>query len=314
MTILDSEGFESISNGTAITTANTSLDQVGGATVSATTSSPIAGSVSAAVAATFTELLWTPTLSEAYCGGIARIDTFGSSATYFSAVRTGPGGTRIGEARVNTNGSVTIRSNTTGVWTSATGIITAGTAFRWDHYVSSSGNTQTIRLYIGANLNGATPDYDSGAQTANGQGAGGIGAVGISTTSSTGQVLVVDDLAYGDDWTHAPAVVPVADAAYDSVAVTWDTAGAASAMTVDLDGSGTTGASTYGWTADTPGTFTPSGAVASPSWSAASPAAAADAGVQFQLVATSGAGSDTDTVLVAPPTSRSVVQVIPADS
>lgn len=207
MAVLMSEGFNSLSNGTALTTSNTAFTTVFGAvTPTASTvashSSPASMRCSVAAQSVAGEYAFT-------LGSLIFLRTyiyFPSSmpSANFYIFNLLSNTTVRANARTNATNNLAMRNGTTAVWNSST-VLAPNTWYRLEWKIDATNSLQQMRVYAGANLDSSTPTEDSGAQTYN-QGTFDRLQVGVPA-SSTGTVhyddIVVDDL----NW-PGPLVVP----------------------------------------------------------------------------------------------------------
>lgn len=172
MSSIFTESFESTSNGTALSTSNTTFTTAqAGWTGKSSSPAPATGLGSlyaqcsvAASTARYMEYAYTPA-GVLYLRMYCYVPTAATGNVDFAAAR-GAGNTAA-RARMGTNSAGTkliIRDNATTVYTSTASIPT-GAWFRVEWRLDSTAGQQQLRLFLGANLHGSTPDEDSGNQS-----------------------------------------------------------------------------------------------------------------------------------------------------
>ncbi len=167
-TVLIHEPFEGDTNGGNITTANSTASVVSGVTPVFSTTS-IEGLLAAIFtpAGSYSRLEFAHnSVTTAWYSMYLRIPALPEANSYIAAFYDGPGlgANKIGDVRINTNGTVSVRDNNTAVITS-TAALTPNVWHRLAVRVTPNvANGLELKLYIGANRHGTTPDY---AGTAN---------------------------------------------------------------------------------------------------------------------------------------------------
>lgn len=152
------EGFE---NGTAdanITTGNSNATSVLGAPTFA--AGGVDGELCGDFNSTGTQVMmrWDHTAaSNAWYSGYIWLDSLPASNTYLVSFFGGTN--KVGDMRVNSDGTVSVRDNNSAVITSSVAL-TTGSWHRFALRVTPNVDMR-LRLYLGANRHGTTPDYDA---------------------------------------------------------------------------------------------------------------------------------------------------------
>lgn len=153
-----------------------------------------------------------------------------STATTFYALQLQTEAAIRAILQINSNGSVRMRSNAAALGAAAigTGAISNSGWTRVEWLVTPT--TQQCRLFTGANVEGATPDYDTGEITWTP--AGNFDKIAAGVVSTTANVSITyDDFAVDDATWIGPTLTDTADAGADQTVPAWDT--------VTLTGTGT---------------------------------------------------------------------------
>jgi hypothetical protein len=218
MTILFSENFEGGTNGANVTTSNTAFGQVtptGSITFSNAHVLTGGGSLAAkAVAATNIPAmtgassgatpLWTG-VTKIYYRFYFYCEVMTSAASTLCNWKHAANGTgKFAESpRLLTTGAIQLRDfSSTQVAVSSTGLVSAGSFYRFEGMIDVTNAQQQIKVFAGSNANGSTADYDSGVVTS------GVGTATLcdslqlgyaNSTTATGHFdsLVVNNAAGG---------------------------------------------------------------------------------------------------------------------
>lgn len=167
MTTVFSETFYQGAAGDLLTTSNTTFGTITGASVFAASAPTGAFSPLSALFSTTT----TMTALESFSGGLTsnvyytmyvKVTAFPSVTTIIAHLRAA--GVARHQLRITNTGTLQLRNNVTAVATSVA-TLTAGQWARLDWQVLN-GTTQTLKIFLGANINGAVADETiSGAST-----------------------------------------------------------------------------------------------------------------------------------------------------
>jgi hypothetical protein len=155
------EGFESGTNGVAVSSSNsTILTQDGTAGDITFTNSPVhEGSLAATVStsSTYKTLIWSfSAQTDAWFVFRIYFTALPAANTYLARFTAASDANKIGDIRINTNGTLAIRNNFTAVATTTTPL-TTNTWHRIAFRVTpNTTNGLTLKTYIGANVDGAT--------------------------------------------------------------------------------------------------------------------------------------------------------------
>lgn len=160
---LISEPFEGGTNGANIATSNSTVVLTSGV-VPTFTSTAIEGTLAAAFnpAGSYSQLQFAhDSVASAWYSMYLRIPALPEANSYIAAFYDGPGlgANKLGDVRINVNGTVSVRNNNTAVITS-TVALTPNVWHRLAVRVTpNAANGLELKLYIGANRHGTTPDY-----------------------------------------------------------------------------------------------------------------------------------------------------------
>jgi hypothetical protein len=167
---LFSADFESGSNGTTITTSNspfTNLVQSGWTYSNTQVLASGGGSLSGRCAATGSSVQANVNFtagSLVYARWYMYVDALPGSTT--TVAQLSSSGTVRGEVRLTSGGAVQTR-NSSSVQVALSGnIVTAGSWFRVEWMWDNTNTDHRLLVYVGANVHGTTPDYDSGVLNA----------------------------------------------------------------------------------------------------------------------------------------------------
>lgn len=192
MTTLFSETFEEGTNGTTITSSNSNLVIVAGAGWVFTNSSVPAGygTMGARIAPTGSTAIgttqtWAST-PVTYHDMAWHETTLPAAATVVANFQN-PSGV-VADVQLTPTGQVKLRVNSVAVATSPA-LATAGTSARVDVKLDANAHTAQLRVFAGANILGATPDYDSGTITASAVAATTFANLGVITAATMSYVL-----------------------------------------------------------------------------------------------------------------------------
>lgn len=197
MAITEQEGFENVPDGVAISTGNTTFNDIGGtaADMVGDDSNPIHGAISALVDPT-NSVNGTWTSWPGYARGYVRFENVPGSNTWFCVLRDG--GTTKTEFRYHAGSdTLQIRNGAVAVASSVQTFDSPGDIFRFEWEVTPT--TQALRLFYGANLEGETPDEVlNGASDGNTVNPGDNVAFGAPVAGAG--LYTMDAVAIGDDW------------------------------------------------------------------------------------------------------------------
>lgn len=156
------DNFDSGSNGTVISSSNSLVTSSFGSPIFSNTHAH-SGSLSARFqTSSSTQFLAYDSIpgSVLYVRFYFWMDALPGANTYICS-GLGGGAVRRLDMRVNTSGAVAIRNLNTAVATSTTNL-TTGAWHRIEWRIDNTASQQQLRLFVGANVEGTTPDYDSG--------------------------------------------------------------------------------------------------------------------------------------------------------
>ena len=163
-----SENFEGGTNGGAITTGNSTASNVVAGTptfINAAVEGILAGRYNAAAAGVATRHDHDPIDGTSWASMYFYVPALPSESVYFTSWYS-PGSDKIGDIRLQADGSVVARNNNTAVITS-TAVVTAASWHRIAWRITRNSQME-IRLYLGSNRHGTTPDWSgTGASTQN---------------------------------------------------------------------------------------------------------------------------------------------------
>lgn len=213
MAILFSEGFEGGTNGVNVTAANSSFTSVtpsGSTTFSnAHLLTPGGGSLAAKCATTTstalmtasgTTPLWSP-VSRIYYRFYSYCELMPSATTtlcVWKNLATGAGAF-ADSPRLLTTGAVQIRNvSASQVAVSPTGLVSAGNFYRFEGMLDVTNAQQQIKIFAAANVNGSTPDYDSGVVASPVGTATGIDTLQLGLNNATTATMYYDLLQVND--------------------------------------------------------------------------------------------------------------------
>lgn len=148
-------GASTITGGSAFTYSNAHVRSGGGRTLAGRIATTGLTSTMRAIFSAPVNQCW----SRFYC----YVETVPSATT---AIFTSFDGTvSMSECRLTNTGAIQLRNNNTQFAISPTGLVTAGTFIRIEYYFSGNPGLQQARVFVGANVDGTVPDYDSGQWT-----------------------------------------------------------------------------------------------------------------------------------------------------
>ena len=215
MAVLFTEGFESGTNGVAVTTTNTSLSYVGG--IGATFVAGLEGALAAQISSTsYTYLSHSGYSGSTFCyRWLLKLNTLPAAQITHASLQQGDlsTGTLLGDVLIMSNGTLRLRDWDVLVGT-ATGALATGTTYALEWLVDLVANTQTLRVYDSTSLT-ATPLYTTtGAITtsspANNGGATVMNIFRVGKiTSVTGFSHIIDSLQRGNTWFATGVAEPV---------------------------------------------------------------------------------------------------------
>lgn len=168
MSTIFSETLEGGSNGATITTGNTNFGSVFGTAPTFSSVQAKYGTLSAnfsATAGTSTAYSAFTATASAWWMSYFYVPSNPTAATYIGFSRNGS--TKIGDLRIDTAGTITMRDNNSAVYTSPVSI-PLGSWFRLEWAVLAGAGTQQLRMFLGGNVDGTNADQDSGVKTATG--------------------------------------------------------------------------------------------------------------------------------------------------
>lgn len=126
-----------------------------------------------------------------------------SASTYIMSARNNANTIKAADLRINTDGTVAARDSiaTTIVSTGTSLALNAWNRIEWAVSPATSGSYQYLRLFVGSNVDGSTPDFQSLAGTCSTSGATDIGRFVYGLTASTTyeyyfDTIDVDDTAW----------------------------------------------------------------------------------------------------------------------
>lgn len=291
------ENFEGGTNGATITTANTIFDNKTGTAAVTFNNDAKEGSLSMQVAASAQDAILRADLTASSTLWLCYyIKIVSAPSTPTAITNWYSGTTKIGDIRLASDMTISLRDGSAGVWTS-----TALVANVWHRVaIKITPNNATghrIKIYSGANLDGSTASQDSGNQTATAAAVSSVDNVRFGLISTETATLRFDRVR-GDDATE-PTGMPGGALTVDAGV---DQANIEPYSTVTLGGSASGGTApySYAWT-QTGGspTVTLSGSGANRTFSA--PALLNGTTLTFQLTvndSASGSGNDSMTVTV----------------
>jgi hypothetical protein len=104
-------------------------------------------------------------------------------------------------------GSLKVQGSDALIIGAKTSALTAGTVFRADVFADSTAGSAVWHLYVGANVDGTTPDYTWTKSSGNGATTPGSILVGLLTTTGSATSINIDALAEATDGTTPSAFV-----------------------------------------------------------------------------------------------------------
>lgn len=300
MTVLKNETFESQgANGTTITTANSIFDVLCQSfTVDAAIQTTGGGSHSGKVttsATTATETASFTATDTPFISFYFTPDTLGTVSSDIGQWKNSAG-TMLAELRLVNGTALTLRnSGSIAIWTGPT--LTAGTKYRINWSYSNTAGTQRCQVFIGSNLEGSTPDYDSGAVASTAAGTAARISMGVlNSTTATYRFdnVTIDNASFAAP-TGAPSnVPPTVNAGVDQTGI--DPGQVVTLTGTASDSDGTVSSTSWTQTAGSP-TVTLSGSGNTRTFTA--PATSAGTTLTFQFSATDNSGAtSTDTMTV----------------
>jgi hypothetical protein len=268
------EDFEGGSNGAALTTGTASYDTEVGTDLVFSSAQAHEGSLSAHLDTTAAQgfIRWEG-LDSADTWFVFRVfvPSLPSGNRYICGVDTSSG-TKIGDVRIESNGSVVARNGYTAVVDSGATVLTTNDWHRIAirYHPNTTGGVE-LKLYLGSNVDGTTPDFSgSGNSTV----VGNVDRFFIGSTTNDDMDIYFDLVegsstaeplpAGGSDTTDPVAVVSLTakDATYNSsdtlTGCTFDVTAAASTDNVGVTG--------YSWSDNSAGGSFSSTTVAAPTW------------------------------------------------
>lgn len=196
------EDFETGSDGNTVTTGNSGFNYVSGSPTYST-GAAIVGDVGMLCApAGYGQIPFGAALTRVYMRAYITYQTLGTIAWHWNLITPTP--TVVATLRVNANGTIRVMPGTSGtiLETSGAGRLTAGQPARLEWGID--GTTMQLRMYLGPNLHGTDPDYDTGPVTWDGAT---FDRSQIGDLSSSGLGVHVDALAADSDTWVGPAQV-----------------------------------------------------------------------------------------------------------
>jgi hypothetical protein len=202
------EYFESGASGAAISTANTAFSVCSAGATFSSAITPPQGTSSAffSTGATATNQFGSynftapaPLFARFY----VYLPALPSSIIYVASYTSGA--TQLGAVRINTDGTVSVRNGVVAVYTSAKALL-ANRWYRMEVRVDANASQQQLRVFSGSNLEGTTPDFDSGNLTYTGV-APTTYATGF-TTAAANVSMYLDAVALANDTWIGPTANP----------------------------------------------------------------------------------------------------------
>ncbi|HCR55626.1 TPA: hypothetical protein DIV49_01515 [Candidatus Saccharibacteria bacterium] len=220
-----SQDFDGFSNGTTLTTVNTSFDNFsvsGSGTFTASTSAPLLhstyGRMSTTTSSTFIARKDYASTSERYYRFYMRLSSIPAATQTIFSVR-GAGST-VSNLRLQSDGTVILRDGVIGVDTSTTAM-TANKWTRFELYYNSTTQRQVLRIYHDDAKDGTAPsEVLTGSAT---NGATDDVQIGL-ITSQASQNLDIDDFATGTSGWFGPAAddtIPAISSGSIATPVAW---------------------------------------------------------------------------------------------
>ena len=248
MASLFAELFEGGTAGTAVTTGNSNFDTVQADITFQTSPAPPQGTRWAKIAPAsgvtrYMQVTVTAT-GVLYVRFYFRIDAAPTGAVDLLATR-GSNGIRQ-RMGITTGRLATLQNGATNVWTSTTAI-PAGDTHRAEIRIDNAAGQQQLRLFLGANRNGTTPDVDSGSRTYN---QGSIDTLRFGQNNNTGllvsymDAVAVDNATWVGPVVAAPAALSASFTGTGTLTATVEPL--SSSITATFTGTGTLTASIYG--------------------------------------------------------------------
>lgn len=309
MTRIFTENFESGAAGAAVTNANTTFDlaPTAGAVF---TSSPVA--VGSRAITVSTDTTAASRILQRNLGSLRSllfaaiyvyVPASPAANVFIGSINTGA--TVRAGLRINTDRTAAIRNGAIAVYTSTLALPIGWSRLEWR--LDQVAGQQQLRGYLGANLHGTTPDFDSGSQTFN---------TGTFDVFQTGFATAVASVTLGFDWVALddatwvgagaapPNTPPTVNAGADQINLEpWATV---TLTGTDSDGDGTIASRAWAQTGGPAVSLTGSGAART----FEAPGTLAGTTLTFQYSATDDDGAtatDTMTVTVLPVTERAVI-------
>lgn len=201
------ENFEQLANGTAVSETNTGFTAVAGVAFVADTAEAAEGSVSAEATVDSTQFAILErsigaSVATRYWRWYYTPESLPSGNQVIAAVQET--GTQRADLRQNSDGTLSIRNGFTAVATTTTAL-SAGTGARLGWRVDNSAGVHELRLFVGANVDGTTPDETI---TDGGYAEGTVDEVSFGVVNS------------GSAWTQRVDAIAEDDAAYPGPAET----------------------------------------------------------------------------------------------
>jgi hypothetical protein len=226
-------------NGTAMTSANTGLNLVSGTWTFSNAHIPVGstGATAAKVVATGSASqinglnTWTAT-GQVWARVYVYVETLPSASTSIFQIRSGS--STVCEVRLTTAGAVQVRNaNATQVAISGSGLVAAGTMLRIGLMVNAATSQAQVKVFVGANQNGTTADYDSGVVTNANNGLTTVsgwqaGVVNAATCTLHFDELVVNNTGFPGGLTTPMSTLTDDFATKDTTKWTWGAAAAVS--------------------------------------------------------------------------------------
>lgn len=195
------EDFDTGTDGTLITTGNSAFEYVSNSPRYSADAS-IVGPLGMVCSPAGTAQMGFGNRTSVYMRAYVTYLTLGTIAWHWNIINNTP--STVATLRVNANGTIRIMPGTSGtiLETSGVGRLTAGEPARLEWGID--GTTMQLRMYLGPNLHGTDPDYDTGPVTWAGAT---FDRSQIGDLSSSGQGVHVDALAADDTTWVGPAQV-----------------------------------------------------------------------------------------------------------